>query len=139
VGAFAVLEALKKVRDWLSRYGKNHDVGYFFENRSEHRGEVEGVMRYIENNPTLREQFRYATWAWVPKTSAPAQAADMLAYEVWKECVNGLLAAPRKYPMRRSLKALTHMVPNFTYCDERTWAAERRRKADAASSGTPWP
>src|SRR5882724_7440455 len=40
VGAFAVLEALKKVRDWLTRHGMKHDVGYFFENRAENRGEV---------------------------------------------------------------------------------------------------
>jgi len=139
VGAFAVLEALKKVRDWLTRHGMKHDVGYFFENRAENRGEVENLMRHIESSPTLREQFRYVTWGWVPKTAAPAQAADMLAYEVWKECVNGLLASPRRYPMRRSLHALTHMVPNFTYCDEKTWDAERRRKAQAVSSGGIWP
>jgi hypothetical protein len=133
------LEALRKVRDWLKHHGKNHDVGYFFENRSENRGEVESVMKYVESRPNLREQFRYATWGWVPKTAAPAQAADMLAYEVWKECVNGLLMSSRKYSMRRSLKALTHMVPNFTYCDEKTWEAERRRRVQAASSGETWP
>jgi len=53
----------------------------------------------------------------------------MLAYEVWKECVSGLMATPRARPMRRSLKALTHLVPNFTYYGENTWAAERKRRS----------
>ncbi len=140
VGVFAVLEAVKKVGDWLARREVTHDVAYFFENRSENRGEVESVMKHVENSPRLRETFRYATWGWVPKDSPPAQAADMLAYEVWKECINGLRGpTPRRFPMRRSLQALTHLVPNFTHYSENSWVVERRKKAEALAAGKPWP
>jgi hypothetical protein len=90
---FAVLEALKKVRDWAAAQSVQHPISYFFENRPEHRGGVEGAMRFTESKPNLREQFCYSTWGWVPNTAAPVQAAAMLAYELWKECANGLLVA----------------------------------------------
>ena len=62
-------------------------MAYYFENRSEKRSEVEKVMHHMEGTPRLRAQFQYAAWGWVPKATPQAQAADMLAYEIWKECV----------------------------------------------------
>ena len=119
IEAYAVLEVVKKVRDWVAQHAASHEVAYFFENRAEKRGEVETMMAHIESTPRLREQFRYAQWGWVPKSHPPAQAADMLAYEIWKECVNNA-ASPRRYPMRKSLQALTHIVPNFSFYREGT-------------------
>jgi hypothetical protein len=126
---FAVMEVLKKVGTWAAKLPTTHTIGYFFEEQSAQRGDVSNAMDFIRSRPNLLERFRCSAWGWVPKESAPAQAADMLAYEVWKECVNGLLASPRAYPMRRSLKALTHLVPNFSYYSETTWTAERKRRA----------
>ena len=51
----------------------------------------------------------------------------MLAYEIWKECINGLLTSPRRFPVRRSLQAITHLIPNFTFYAEGVWDAERER------------
>lgn len=142
---FATIEALKSIRDWLDRHGKKHSVGYFFENRPENRSDVDRAMRHIESDPVQRERFRYATWGWVPKTAAPAQAADMLAYEVWKECINGLLIEPnpRRFPRRQSLQALTHMVPRITWYGDGTWEAQRQKHASSSqplsSALTPIP
>jgi hypothetical protein len=133
---FATMEALKKIRGWLDSHGKKYEVSYFFEDRPENRDDVVKAMTHIENSPEQRERFRFKTWGWVPKTAPPAQAADMLAYEVWKECVNGLLVEPdlRRYPIRKSLQALTHLVPRFTWYGENAWDAERRKR-DGATQG----
>lgn len=125
---FAILEILKKIGAWAQRQPPALTIDYFFEEQSEGRGDVSKAFEFIGNSPQHQERFRYSAWGWVSKSSAPVQAADMLSYEVWKECVNGLLASPRRYPMRLSLKALTHLVPNFTYYHRRTWEVERRRR-----------
>jgi hypothetical protein len=125
--AFAVMEVVKKVGNWAVSLPKAHSIRYYFEEQSEQRGDVANGMDFIRSRGTLLERFRCAAWGWVPKEAPPAQAADMLAYEIWKESISGLLATPRSRPMRRSLQALTHLVPRYTYYAANTWAAERKR------------
>jgi hypothetical protein len=126
--AFAVMEVVKQVGNWAVTLPKTHVIRYYFEDQSERRGDVANGMDFIQSRPKLLERFRGAAWGWVPKETAPAQAADMLAYEIWKESLNGLPPPPGSRPMRRSLRALTHLMPRFTYYAADTWAAERRKR-----------
>jgi hypothetical protein len=139
VGAYAVLEVVKQVRQWLMRHGVAGEVRYFFEDRPEKRIEVEHIMKFT-GDARYREAFQFASWGWIPKAFPPAQAADMLAYEIWKECVNGVLGpSPRLIPMRRSLQLIADVVEDFLYDENNTWKVERQRRAAALAAGKPWP
>ena len=126
--AFAVMEVVKQVGTWAVSLPSTHTIRYYFEDQSERRGDISNGMDFIRSRPPLLERFRCAAWGWVPKETPAAQAADMLAYEVWKESLNGLPPTSGSRPMRRSLRALVHLLPRFKYFAADTWATEKRKR-----------
>jgi hypothetical protein len=124
---FAVMECTKKVGAWADLTGHKDPVGYCFEAGAKHQGDVVTAMTCVEKNPTFQARFRYGSWAFGFKQDLPPlQAADMLAYEVWKEMVNANLVdgGDRIRPRRLSLAAMSDVVVDFTHYNARTFALE---------------
>jgi hypothetical protein len=123
------MECIKKVGAWADRFQRNDPIAYFFEQGSRWAKDVVTAMQRVERVPDFKRRFRYASWGFAYKdTLVPLQAADMLAYELYKQAINRQLPPARQRPMRKSLRAITDLVTNFSVYDEHTWDAERQKK-----------
>ena len=115
---FAVVECIKKVGAWADDVGHHEPIAYFFEDGSRWRRDVFTATSQIEKAPDYRARYRFGPWGFGFKDQlVPLQAADFLAYEIWKEAINGNLVTgdERLRPMRKSLRAMTDIVPRFSY------------------------
>jgi hypothetical protein len=115
---FGVVECIKKVGQWADNAGYTGPIAYYFEDGNRWRSHVLIATAEIERTPDFRARYRFASWGFGFKdTMTPLQAADMLAYEIWKEAINGNLVTGdgRLRPMRKSLRAMVDMVPRFSY------------------------
>ena len=119
---FAVMECIKLVGKWADSSHHHEPIAYFFEHGAPNRGYVVAAMERVEVVPEFRRRFRYGSWWFGFKDQIlPLQAADFLAYEIYKESISGLLPTPRLRPMRRSLETITDLVPQFVYYDARAF------------------
>ncbi len=116
---FALIRAMVCVEDWVKRCGKNEPVTYFFDRVPQHAGEGTSVMQEVEEDIELSTRLRFSRWSWSSKDrDSPLQAADILAYESYKEG-EAILAGGEK-DQRRSLTALAPSVTYHTLFDQKT-------------------
>jgi hypothetical protein len=115
---FGVVECIKRVGAWADEVGHNEPIAYYFEDGNRWRSHVFTATTVVERTPDYRARFRFGTWGFGYKDQViPLQAADILAYEVWKETIAGNVGTGdgRLRPMRKSLLAMTDIVPQFSY------------------------
>jgi hypothetical protein len=73
--------SLMAVRAWADQNNFDGKIAYFFEAGHASKGEANQLMGRIFDSPHLREQYRYASHAFVDKRqNRPIQTADMLAW-----------------------------------------------------------
>lgn len=103
---FCVWSCLMGVRAWMDQTNKTTGkVGYFFEAGHAHQKSAHKLMDQLFNEPELRERYRYAAHGFVDKVvSRPSQAADMFAYQWFKDRKR----AAKGLGHRRDCEALIH-------------------------------
>ena len=64
------------------------------------------MFNELYNHPKQREDWRIKGWAFQGKDVVPLQAADVLAYELFKLVENQIIDESKKYDVRRSMRDL---------------------------------
>jgi hypothetical protein len=118
--SFALLEAMKCVERWANENNQRDPILYYFDKVTDHARETMALMRDVDRDLELSTRFRYVSWSWSSKERDPAlQAADVLAYEAWKEATNERRLPPTPaIPARQSLRALAPYIRYHILFDE---------------------
>lgn len=75
---------------WCAGKNYNRPVQYVFEAGTAGHGQVDKMLRELYSNRSDRERFRIRGWSFQDKNVVPLQAADVLAYEGFKQMENQL-------------------------------------------------
>jgi hypothetical protein len=103
--------------DWCDEKRHNEPIDWVFEAGTCGTREIGFMFDAIMRFPALQRDFRAKPkgWSFQQKSTVPLQAADLVAYEVFKQTENGILDRHIKYPMRKSVIDLIRReeVPSF--------------------------
>ena len=95
---------MKSLGQWAEKHGHQEPITYVFEKGAEHSGDVLEAHTKALKDPKMRSKFRLGELRFADKREAiPLQAADILAYEVWKDTCNKASGSPRseRWPLHR--------------------------------------
>ncbi len=95
---------MDNVRKWLDARRYEASVHYVFEAGDIGDVEIKRILQRIYNDPKEREVFRMNGWTMTGKEVLPLQAADIWAYESYKQMTNRIVSGQiRKirYPYKR--------------------------------------
>ena len=105
---FCTSQILAGVSGWCDKYEFNGDISYYFESGDQHERLTNQAIAELGSGPEGRRGFRYKSHSFIPKLgNGPLQAADVLAYEWYRE-MNRLndQSITVKRPSRRSYDSL---------------------------------
>jgi hypothetical protein len=91
---------------WCAQRKYNRPIQYVFEAGTAGYGQVEKMIQELYSNQNDREKYRIRGWSFQDKSVTPLQAADVLAYEGFKQIENQVLDKGQR-PERISF---THLV-----------------------------
>lgn len=97
-------------------------IEFTFEAGTTGQGQVQKMFDNLRKSPIYRKDFRIGNVSFHGKTVIPLQAADVIAYEVFKQTENQVIDGGSKHDIRRSLSALLREA-DFGYLDY--WDRER--------------
>lgn len=95
---------MSQVGSWVRSTGRDDRVAYIFERGYGSEGDARASIADSCREPALRESYRHAADAFLPKETPQLQAADFLAWE-WAKCYDESLDQPKRQ-VRASLWAL---------------------------------
>jgi len=108
-------------REWCERPNRQykHPINWVFEKGADGQGQVATMFTELEREPVLSQQFRIGSWGFACKSVVPLQAADVLAYEIFKQVENQIVDRGEKHNIRFSVKDLIRPqdVPYLQYWD----------------------
>jgi uncharacterized protein DUF3800 len=94
---FCTHTILAGVACWLEANPRVGEMAYFFEQGHDSAAHSDAIMKEIFAAPGAEEQYRYAGHGFVPKRKSPAvQAADLLAWQWYKDKKNQVEGRPRR-------------------------------------------
>jgi hypothetical protein len=105
---------------------------------------IKQMFAELSNSPILSKAFRNGILDFAGKEVVPLQAADTLAYEVFKQVENQIVDRGEKCGVRLSVKNLMRpQDPNYLKYWDRArlteWLSEcERRGGVRQTSGAPW-
>ena len=110
---------MRRIAAWAALSGHNEAINYFFEGGAKGTGELSAMMARIAKKPEARAAFRLSSISFAKKYDEvidevmfpgliQLQAADILAYEVYKHMEN-FHFSPDKRPMRQSFLQLLNL------------------------------
>jgi hypothetical protein len=109
---FACWQSFMGVRHWAQVNNYQGDIAYFFEAGHKHQAEASGVMDLLSREPSLKQQYRYESHAFVQKQkNAAIQCADILAWQ-WYTQTKKIEA---DLPMRKDLASLAEIPHNAVH------------------------
>jgi len=120
VYTFCALQCISLVGKWAERSGYQELIAYFLESGAGYNCELDALTSLISGSDARKREFRFGSLTTANKRDVlPLQAADVHAYETYKEMVNRILPATRLKPQRWSALALldgrsTEYVGYFT-------------------------
>jgi hypothetical protein len=82
-------------------------IDWVFEAGTAGSGQIGRLMHLIYTDTAMRKDFRVNSWSFGGKDIRPFQAADVIAYEVFKQVTNQLVQQPQKRNIRISFQHLT--------------------------------
>ena len=83
--AFCALMCLQSVADWADKVRYDGPIAYIFEGGAAHRGELDEIYKRIAKNEDAKRRYRLISLTYADKKEVnPLQAADILAYESYK-------------------------------------------------------
>jgi Protein of unknown function (DUF3800) len=132
---------LVATRVWCDRPNRQykHPINWVFESgTSEGVGEVMEMFRQLRNDPEMRKEFRIGRLSFSGKAVMPLQAADVLAYEVFKQVENQVVDEGKKpdgskRDVRISIRELMrpddmHYLQYWNMARLREWIADAEQK-----------
>jgi hypothetical protein len=101
-------ECIVAVRHWCERPIRRyqHPINWVFECGAEGWTQVAQMLTELAANPALKKQFRIGSWTFSGKDVIPLQAADTIAYEIFKQVENQILDHGDKHNVRFSMQNL---------------------------------
>ena len=113
VYSYASLQCFFAVRKWIEDNNYNGDIAYFYEAGHKHQSDSQAFMNRVFMDATLREHYRYASHAFIPKTTnAAIQCADILAWQWHTETKKIVKGEPSRKDLM-SLLELPHFNKHF--------------------------
>lgn len=115
---FSSMVCLDTLRRWCVDNSFDEPIAYVYEAGAQHSGEFKAAYDRALKDEKFRAGFHHASFRFGDKTEAPLGAADLLAYEVYKDIVNTIAGRPRdlRYPVGTLLVA--GFEPYGVYYDE---------------------
>jgi hypothetical protein len=110
-------ECVVAVRVWCERpnRGHAHPITWAFEQGAQGQAQVLQMFTELSRDPTLKKEYRLGPISFPGKEVVPLQAADTLAYEIFKQVENQILdrgEKPRRAIFRKRPDASTR--PNLS-------------------------
>ena len=101
-------ECVVASRVWCTRPTRNysHPINRVFEKGAEGQGQVAQMFTELDRDPVFSKEYRIGTWGFACKDVVPLQAADTLAYEIFKQVENQILDRGEKHDVRFSMRDL---------------------------------
>lgn len=106
VFGWCIQDCLIGASSWYKVNGYRNAIQWIFEAGTRGHGQVDAMFNELYSDPATRDKFCIKGWAFQDKSIVPLQAADLLAYEVYKYATNQILDKGGKYPIRFSMTQL---------------------------------
>jgi hypothetical protein len=116
-------------------------IAYVFEDGTAGRGQLQKAFEYNRRDPDQKKNLRLRSLRLEDKrTSAPLQAADILAYELYRQLPRqiGLDPRPPRQPILRMLARPPRSWGTFDEDELKKWSEIVQLSADIASE-QGWP
>lgn len=111
---FSISQVLHSIANWAERNRYSGEIDYFLEQGDGYKRELDGFKRSIEEEQWRKDRLRYGMLGTLDKRdNYPLQAADILAYENYKEALNYSLPKHAVRPRRKSGIRLLHGVEYY--------------------------
>ena len=106
-------DCLVAMHVWYDAQGYRNPVDWIFEAGTVGHGQVDALFQHLYDNPKTRAEYHIKGWSFQGKSLVPLQAADVLAYEVFKQVTNQILDKGKDDKgkdrnVRFSMKELVH-------------------------------
>jgi len=136
---FCLKMCLSQVTFWAQRFERKEPIAYIIEHGAGYNHEINKSFRETFANEKMRKFFRLGSLTFDDKKRAlPLQAADILAYEVWKDAYNKFVIEPKdKRPERKSFLSLREKLHQGTYWGRDEFMRERKRENTNFDIQTP--
>jgi hypothetical protein len=138
-------ECVVAARVWCERPIRRyqHPIKWFFEKGAEGQGQVAQMFTELEHHPIYSKEFRIGAWGFAGKEVVPLQAADTLAYEIFKQVENQIVDRGEKHDVRFSVKDLLRAqdIPYLKYWDRarlREWLATSEERGVLENIKRAW-
>src|SRR5436853_3893736 len=104
--AFCVQGCMLLIADWCAKNGYDKPVQYVFAELQKQSNVLDRIFKRILNDPKLTQRYRTRDiWGkGIMKRVPQLQAADVIAYEATKRCVDDIGANPQRF--RKSFVSL---------------------------------
>ena len=116
-------ECIVAVGMWCEHTNHRHPVRWVLEAGTTGHGQLEKGFEAIYDNSSMRDKCHLKGWSFEDKSVRPLQAADVLAYEVFKQVDNQIVDKGTKHPIRISMRHLMHATTDGRYL--KYWNRER--------------
>jgi hypothetical protein len=97
-------ECIVAARIWCENHSHDEPIQWVFESGTIGHGQVGAMFQELH----LHSEWLIKGWAFQDKSVVPLQAADVLAYEVFKQVENQIVDGGNKYPVRVSFQQIIH-------------------------------
>jgi len=113
-------ECVALISKWKKRNDIKGGLDFVFEAGTNGQGQIQEILMEIIKDPELNKHYGLHAYSFHDKTLLPLQAADMLAYEVYKEAENyAVHYAKRNVRPPLILLRGRHSSLHFSYAGER--------------------
>ncbi len=91
---YCAMLCIARARRWCEKTKQKEPIDWIFEAGTVGSGQVNIMMNALYADNTTRGDFRINGWSFRNKTIVPLQAADVIAYEMFKYVTNQILQQP---------------------------------------------
>lgn len=102
---FCAILCLSSAKAWFDKKHQKDPIDWVFEQGTEGSGQISLLFDAVSKNVKMRNDFKLGNWSFARKNVLPLQAADVIAYEVFKQVTNQIVAQPWR-KVRLSLEDL---------------------------------
>jgi hypothetical protein len=138
-------ECVVASRVWCDRPIRRykHPIDWVFEKGANGQGQVAQMFTELARDPILSKEYRIGTWGFACKNVVPLQAADTVAYEIFKQVENQIVDRGEKHDVRFSVKDLLRPqdLPYLKYWDRarlREWFATSQQRGVLENIKRSW-
>lgn len=103
---YCAILCLARAKRWFDKVKQQDPIDWVFEAGTDGSGQIAHLFNAVYANVQSRTDFRLCRWSFAGKDEPQLQAADLIAYEVFKHATNRALAWPR----RKVRLSLQHLV-----------------------------